>query len=100
MRCWKITQYYLSTFSNLGKEFEMTDDLIKELEEYVCRLYGGKSSDMNALRNEIFRKTLKEKKRVICLFHLPPCRSSLHARRSKYTAKIWRQADQKIGIGK
>ena len=33
MRCWKIAQDYLSTFSNLGKEFEMTDDLIKELEE-------------------------------------------------------------------
>ena len=32
------------------------------------------------------------------LFHLPPCRSSLklHARRSNYTAKIWRQVDQKI----
>ena len=41
MRCWKIAQDYLSTFSNLGKEFEMTDDLIKKLEEYVCRLYGG-----------------------------------------------------------
>ena len=73
MRCWKIAQDYLSTFSNLGKEFEMTDDLIKELEEYVCRLYGGKSSDVNALRNEIFWKTLKNKKRVIDLFHLPPC---------------------------
>ena len=100
MRCWKIAQDYLSTFSNLGKEFEMTDDLIKELEEYVCRLYGGKSSDVNALRNEIFWKTLKNKKRVINLFHLPPCRSSLklHARRSNYIAKIWRQADQKIMV--
>ena len=54
MRCWKIAQDYLSTFSNLGKEFEMTDDLIKELEEYLCHLYGGKSSGVNALRNEIF----------------------------------------------
>ena len=98
MRCWKIAQDYLSTFSNLGKEFEMTDDLIKELEEYVCRLYGGKSSDVNALRNEIFLKTLKNKKRVINLFHLPPYQSSLklQARRSNYIAKIWKQADQKI----
>ena len=97
MRCWKIAQDYLSTFSNLGKEFEMTDDLIKELEEYVCRLYGGKSSDVNALRNEIFWKTFKNKKRVIDLFNLPLCRSSLklHARRSNGTVKIWRQADQK-----
>ena len=31
MRCWKIARDYLSTFSNLGKEFEMTDDLIKVL---------------------------------------------------------------------
>ena len=62
MRCWKIAQDYLSTFSNLGKEFEMTDDLIKELEQYVCCLYDGKISDINALRNEIFWKTLKNKK--------------------------------------
>ena len=53
MRCWKIAQDYLSTFSNLGKEFEMTGNLMKELEEYVCRLHDGKSSDVNALRNEI-----------------------------------------------
>ena len=98
MRCWKIAQDYLSTFSNLGKEFEMTDDLIKKLEEYMCHLDGGKSSVVNAVRNEIFWKTLKNKKRVIDLFHLPPCRSSLklHARRSNSIAKVWRQADQKI----
>ena len=53
MRCWKIAQDYLSTFSNLGKEFGMTGNLMKELEEYVCRLHDGKSSDVNALRNEI-----------------------------------------------
>ena len=98
MRCWKSTEDYLSTCSNLGKEFEMTDDLIKELEEYVCCLYGGKSSDVNALRNEILWKTIKNKKQIINLFHLPPCRSSLilHARRNNYIANIWRQADQKI----
>ena len=52
---------------------------------------------MNALRNEIFWKTFKNKKRVIDLFNLPLCRSSLklHARRSNGTVKIWRQADQK-----
>ena len=54
MRYWKIAQDYLSTFFNLGKEFEMTDDLIKELQDYVRRLYGGKNSDVNALRNEIY----------------------------------------------
>ena len=53
MRCWKIAQDYLSTFFNLGKEFGMTGNLMKELEEYVCRLHDGKSSDVNALRNEI-----------------------------------------------
>ena len=39
-------------------------------------------------------------KRVIHLFHLPPCRPSLnlHARINNYAAKIWRQADQKIKV--
>ena len=31
MKGWKIAQDYLSTFSNMGKEFEMTVGLIKEL---------------------------------------------------------------------
>ena len=59
MRCWKIVQDYLSTFSTLGKEFEMTDVLIKELEVYVCHLYGCKISDVNALGNEILWRTSK-----------------------------------------
>ena len=65
----------------------------------MCRLYGGKSSDVNGLRNEIFW-TSKNKKRVTDLFNLPLCQSSLklHARRSNYIAKIWRQADQKIMV--
>ena len=65
----------------------------------MCRLYGGKSSDVNGLRNEIFW-TFKNKKRVTDLFNLPLCQSSLklHARRSNYIAKIWRQADQKIMV--
>ena len=55
----------------------MTDDLVKEIEEYVCRLYGGKTSNMNALRNGIFWKTCKNQKRIVDLFYLPPCQSSL-----------------------
>ena len=50
----------------------MTDDLTKELEEYISYLFGGKTSDVTAPRNEIFWKTLKNKKQVIDLFHLPP----------------------------
>ena len=73
VRCWKIAQDYLSTFSNLGKEFEMTDDLMKELEEYVCRLYGGKSSDVNTLRNEIFwifRSKTRNESLFYFIYHL------------------------------
>ena len=68
----------------------------------MCRLYGGKSLHVNALRNEIFWKTFKNKKRVIDLFHLPPCRPwlKLHARRSNLIGKIWGHADQKIMLYK
>ena len=73
MRCRKIAQEYLSTFSNLRKEFEMTDDLMKELEEYVCHLYGGKSSDVNTLRNEIFwifRSKTRNESLFYFIYHL------------------------------
>lgn len=41
---------------------------------------------MNALRNEIFWKTLKNNRQSIVLFYLPSCKSSLklYARTSNY----------------
>ena len=66
----------------------MTDGFIKNkkiIELEVRRLYGGKISGTNALGSERFLKTLKNKKRVIDLFHLPPSRSSLKLRKSPIT---------------
>ena len=59
MRYCKISQDYLSTFSNLRKVFEMTDNIMKKLEECISRLSGSKTSDVNALRNAMLWKTLK-----------------------------------------
>lgn len=60
MWCWKMTQEYLHTFSNLRKEFKIADDSEKKLGEYVCRLYISKKSNMNTSRNKIFWETLQK----------------------------------------
>ena len=60
MWCWKMTQEYLHTFSNLRKEFKILDESEKKLGEYVCRLYISKKSNMNTSRNKIFWETLQK----------------------------------------
>ena len=94
-KCWKIAQKHLHAFSQLGGDYEVSKQLYKDLETFVCRLYGGKGDDVNELCSEIFWRTLKTKKRIINLTLLPPCRMSLHLhiRRSNYIARIWRQTE-------
>ena len=54
MRCWKTAQDYLLALPSLRNELEMADDVVKELEECVYFLYGGKGLKVRASRNEIF----------------------------------------------
>ena len=95
-KCWKIAQNQLNAFCQLGESYEISEQMYKDLETFVCRLYGGKGDDVNKLRSEIFWRTLKKKGQVIDLSLLPPCRISLHlhTRRSNFIARIWRQADR------
>ena len=92
--CWKVAQNHLNTFCQLGESYEVSDQLYKDLETFVCRLYGGKGNDVNKLRAELFWKTWRKKGKVIDLSLLPPCQMSLrlHIIRSNYIARIWRQA--------
>ena len=40
MKCWKAAQEHLETFSNLGNTYEVLEQLAKQVERYVCALYG------------------------------------------------------------
>ena len=94
-KCWKTAQKFLPSFCQLGKSYEVSEELHKEMEKFVCSLYGGKGDNINKLYPEIFWKTWNKKGQVIDLSLPPPCRSSLrlHIQRSNYIARIWRQAN-------
>ena len=69
---------FLEAFCHLGKELEVTNDLFKVLEKFICFLYGfPKHEEVNALRRSIFWDKFKKKKQVVDLSLLPPCRDNL-----------------------
>lgn len=96
--CWKVLEKnpaLLEGFAQLGLERKPSDELLQNIEEFVCRLYGErKVREVNQARRNIFWRTLKKKTKVIDLSLLPPCKLSLlhHLTRANYVAFAWRQA--------
>ncbi|XP_046856604.1 uncharacterized protein LOC124449684 [Xenia sp. Carnegie-2017] len=82
---------YLNSFSSLGSAFPPSEELVFQLNRFVCLLYGDKDSeDVNKCRLSLFKagKCSDEQ--------LPPTCDSLlqHIRRSNYQAAIWRSCLQ------
>ena len=72
-----------------------SEQVQKELEEFVCFFYGAKRSkikEVNKLRHRLFKQKFEVKNKVIDLSLLPPCLDSLrlHMNRSSYIAKRYR----------
>lgn len=98
-------QSFLNVFDKLGKTLDVTEDLLSELEKYVCSMYGKpKYSDVNKLRYDLFAQKYQGKSGQLLsnydgvdLSLLPPCRDSLemHIKRANYQAYIWLHADQR-----
>ena len=75
-------------FAELGSSFEISDDLKKILEAFVCLLYGQKCCDVNEARYRAFcSKSLSER-------NLPPTRDALHQHilRSNFQTAVDRRA--------
>ena len=77
-------QEYQSTFQQLGENWLMSEDLLRQLEAFVCDIYGAKKniSDVNQCRYAVFCA----KKGEAESHQLPPCQDSLykHCRRANY----------------
>lgn len=82
------------TFLELGKEWDLSPDLMDKLESFTCLLYAPKtpSTNVNELRYHLFCAKAGE----IESHQLPPCRDCLvkHAERANYQAGIWRRCLQ------
>ena len=90
--CWniiKINPKFFNTFSQLGSTWLPSDQVQKELEEFVCLLYGSKRSKIrtvNEMRHRLYKQKFEVKNKVIDLSLLPPC---LDSHRSWSTTYIY-----------
>ncbi|KAG1692301.1 Transmembrane protein 164 [Nymphon striatum] len=81
---------FVAVFSRLGLSWDVDNNLVNELQKFVCRLYGQKQSTVNELRYKMYcSKNGKVKSE-----QLPPCHNALkqHILRCNYQARIWRLA--------
>ena len=79
---------FLSTFKDLGQSWNLTSQQYRDLEVFVCSMYGQKTDSVDQARHGLFCLTGK------CDFTLPPNRDSLvlHSQRANYQAAIWRRS--------
>ena len=86
--------HFRDAFIKLGADWQLTEEILKVLEEFTCRLYVIHSEicDVNEMRYEFFRV----KDGNVESEQLPPCQDCLHlhAARANYQAAIWKRALQ------
>ena len=94
--CWKAllkSNKFVQMFKELGNEWELKEELILLLEEYICSSFEkNKRKDVNLPRYEIFQNVYEKKWKIVDLSILPLCRESLvlQSERCNFVAKIWR----------
>ena len=90
---------FINLFANLGNRISLDEDTLKEIELYVCALYGYRRlCSVNDVRKKIFWKYYEGKNRIVELCFLPPCQINLryHSQRSNYVAYMSKHASHMI----
>ena len=81
----KANDKFLTSFSNLGKNWTVPDNVMAGLEEFTCLMYGQKAeASINRVRYNLFKLG------TVADCSLPPCQDCLHQHieRSNYRAAI------------
>lgn len=92
---------FITTLSQLGDNWELSDALVKDLEQFTCAIYcqNTKISDINEVRltrlNVLCTKEGRSAPGNVDMSLLPPCRKSLmqHIERVNHQVGIWKRAD-------
>ena len=88
----KSKEKFVIAFQQLGDDWQLSEALLNTLEIFTCKLYGSRKSKVNEARYELFMKKYTKENKVIDLFLLPPCKTTLnlHLQRCNYVARIWK----------
>ena len=93
---WKAIQLlqkkseYLQVMARIGETWDLSEEVFRATEAFVCNLYGHEVDSVDLLRYKLYcAKGGKVEPEA-----LPPCQSSLrlHVKRSNYQAAIWKRA--------
>ena len=82
-------QKFVKALADLGSSWELSDETLEVVEDFICELYGKRCQDIDLLRYNLYcAKGGKVESEA-----LPPCRSSLklHVLRANYQSAIWRR---------
>ena len=87
----KTTDKFCKSLQNLGSQITPSSQLMEEIENFVCALYGNSSSSVNEARYTIFCRAGKAQN-----LQLAPSKDALskHIQRANFQATIWRNALQ------
>ena len=88
-------------FQNLGNDWIVNHQVLKELEEFTCVIYGqGRDSSVDVVRAKLLRKMVGENEKLsskskIDLARLPPCKSTLtpHVQRVNHRLCLYKRAN-------
>ena len=90
LRLVKGNKTFQESFKSLGTSSDESEELYRNMESFVCRLYAPSSSvcDINNLRYLLFCTKRGEVESSL----LPPCKDclQLHIQRTNYQAAVWR----------
>ena len=90
---------YRDIFTKLGANEMLQEDTLKEIESFVCKLYGYKKlSSVNGVRKCIFMSKYDKGKKSLDLCMLPSCQDNLrlHMKRANCVATIFYSANMLI----
>ena len=92
-RCWSImkkSEKFLNVFGELGRDWELTGEVVKTIEEYVCALYGSKKDSVDSTRFDMIMKKQTRENKAIDLSAIPPCFSSLYLQIQRANFVLWK----------
>jgi len=91
----KSKEYFLDVFSEIGNDWEIIQQQVTLIEQYVCALYSSKKSSVNELRYDLFVKKQNKENQIIDLSTVPPCFSSLclQIKRANFVSKLWKSTE-------
>ena len=78
--CWKamVKQNRLvMVCQHLANSWGLSEETVNSFEEYICHLYGKKSTSVSKVRFEKFQTTCKVQNKIPDLLIVPPCKQLL-----------------------